>query len=364
MAPRYHSRMGGRLIFLVFILLLAIVIGGGGGLYYLLHRAQSSSSQVVTVHIGPGEGVTTIADRLRSEGLIDNTLLFRIDARFQNLGGKLKVGDYRLKKNMSIDQMVSRLQQYTPAGFVFRIPEGWRAEQIASRLTADGFNGRGFLTLVRTPTPVLMHNLAFGVLKDKPKKASLEGYLFPNTYLLSPGETPQQIIAQMIGALNKNFSSNPQVMKDLVRQGRTFYDALKLASIVEREARLPSERPLIAGVYANRLRLGWFLDADPTVQYALGSSTPLRTAATAARKWWPILQNQAVSVLPGSPYNTYTHKGLPPAPIADPGWSSIRGAVDPQRTDYMYFVAVKHGRGRHVFARTLAEQTQNIAQYG
>jgi UPF0755 protein len=314
--------------------------------------------------VGPGEGVTTIADRLKSEGLIDNTLLFRIDARIQNLGGKLKVGNYRFKKNMSIDQMVATLQRYTPVGIRFTIPEGWRAEQIASGLTAAGFNGSGFLGLVRRPTGALMRSLNFGVLRDKPKNASLEGYLFPDTYDLSPGESPRAIIYQMIHDLDTRFGSNQQMINDLKGQRRSFYDVLKLASIVEREARLPSERPLIAGVYANRLRLGWFLDADPTVQYALGASTPLATAATAARKWWPILQNQAANVLPGSPYNTYTHKGLPPAPIADPGWSSIKGAVDPQKTDNMYFVAVKHGRGRHVFARTLAEQTQNIARYG
>jgi UPF0755 protein len=353
------------LIFLVFIMLLALVIVGGGGLYWLLHRSQGSSSQTVTVHVGPGEGVTEIADSLSSLGLINSTLLFRLDARLQNLGGKLKVGDYYLRKNMSIDQMVSTLQQYTPTGLTVTLPEGWRAEQIAARLSADGFDGGGFLALVRHPTPGLMRFIGpLGVLRDKPAWAGLEGYLFPDTYKLSPGETPQVIIRQMIQDLDTKFRTHPQLMTSLVRQGRGVYGTLKLASIVEREARLATERPLIAGVYANRLRLNWFLDADPTVQYTVGSATALGTPATAAHKWWPVLQDQAVNVNPRSPYNTYTHKGLPPTPIADPGWSSIQAAINPAQTQFMYFVAVKHGHGRHVFARTLAEQEQNIAQYG
>jgi UPF0755 protein len=364
-APRYHSRLGGRLIFLVFVLLLALVIGSGGGLFWLLHRAQGSSSGTVTLHVGAGEGVTEIADTLKSMGLIDSTLLFRLDARIQNLGGKLKVGDYYLRKNMSIDQMVSTLQQYTPTGITVTIPEGWRAEQIAARLTSDGFDGRGFLSLVRHPTPGLLQFLRpLGILQDKPSWAGLEGYLFPDTYRLSPGQTAQAIIRQMVQDLDSKFRAQPQLTTVLLRQKRSIFGVLKLASIVEREARLAPERALIAGVYWNRLRLGWFLDADPTVQYTLGQATPLNTVPTAAHKWWPVLTNQAASVKSTSLFNTYTHKGLPPTPIADAGWSSIQAAIHPAPTTYMYFVAVKHGHGRHVFARTLAEQQANQARYG
>jgi UPF0755 protein len=364
MAPRYHSRIGGRLVFLVFVLLLALAVGAGGGLYYLLHRAQSSSTSTVTIHVSLGEGVSEIAGHMQGAGLINSTLLFKLDARIQNLGGKLKVGDYTFRRNMSIDEMVTRLQQYTPTGIRFTIPEGWRAEQIASGLTADGFDGAAFLSLVRHPTAAFMRTLNYGVLRDKPTTAPLEGYLFPDTYELSPGEPSQQIIRGMIKDLNDKLLAQPRYMTDLLKQGRSIYDALKLASIVEREARITSERPLIAGIFVNRLRQGWFLDADPTVQYALGSFTPLRTAPTAAKKWWPVLQDQAANIKPSSAFNTYTHGGLPPTPIADPGWSSISAAIDPRPTGYMYFLAVKHGHGRHVFARTLQEQNQNQQHYG
>jgi UPF0755 protein len=364
MAPRYHSRIWGRLVFLIFVLLLALVIAGGGGLYWLLHRAQGSSSQIVTVHVGAGEGVSEIAGKLKNDGLISSTLLFRLDARIQSLGGELKVGDYYLRKNMSVDQMVSTLQRYTPTGISLTIPEGWRAEQIASGLTANGFDGRAFLALVRRPTAALLASLRGTMVERKPAGVGLEGYLFPDTYKLSAGERPQVIIRQMVQSLDAHFRAHPKLMAHLASQKRSVYDVLRLASIVEREARVPTERPLIAGVYANRLRLGWFLDADPTVQYSVGLGTPIRTAASASHRWWPILQDQAANVDPNSPYNTYTHKGLPPTPIADPGWLSIMAAIDPVQTPYMYFVAIKHGHGRHVFARTLAEQEQNIARYG
>jgi UPF0755 protein len=343
MAPRYHSRIWGRLIFAFFLVLILIVVGGAGGLYWSIMRPQSAKNTVVTFRVSPGDTTTTIADRLQQQGVINNALLFRIDARLHNLAGKLKVGDYKLRKNMSIDGMVAALQVYHQRTISITIPEGLRAEQIAARLQKYGMSGKSFLREVRHP------NFTMPILRDKPRGAGLQGYLYPNTYDVPPGYTGAAFAELMVKTLAQVFTTAMQ--REAIKSGRGIYGILKLASIVEREARVPSERPIIAGVYANRLRIGMVLDADPTVQYAVG----------APHNWWPILvsgQEDAVSA-----YNTYTHHGLPPTPICNPGLASIDAALHPARTKYLYFVAKGH-TGHHVFARTYAEQLANQQKYG
>lgn len=350
-SPQYHSSTWGRLIFLGFILLLCLVFGVGGGLYWSLHRAQASSSRTVTVRVGTGDTVNSIADSLASRGVINNALLFRLDARIRNLGGKLKVGDYQLRRNMSIDDMVGALSVYHADNVSFTVPEGFRLEQIAAIMNRNGLDGAGFLREARHPD---VRFLGASVLADKPAGASLEGYLFPDTYTEDRRAhlSGQEIARQMVRNLDSKFSA---AMRAAVKaQGRTIYQALILASIVEREAAIPTDRPKIASVYVNRLRLGMELGADPTIQYATGT----------ARDWWPQLHTEARAIVPNSPYNTYTHKGLPPGPIANPGLASINAAVHPASTDFLFFLAIPHSHGRTVFARTYEEQLANQQKYG
>jgi UPF0755 protein len=153
----------------------------------------------------------------------------------------------------------------------------------------------------------------------------------------------------MLKTLNEQFT--PAMRQRARQEGLSVYDVLTLASIVEREARVPAERPIIASVYLNRLRLKppMKLDADPTVQYALAKP----------HKWWPVITQDDYRT--PSPYNTYLHTGLPPGPIANPGLASIKAVIYPQSTHFLYFVA--KGQGRHAFARTYAEQLQNEAKY-
>ncbi|HEX6509021.1 MAG TPA: endolytic transglycosylase MltG, partial [Chloroflexota bacterium] len=345
-APSYHSRVWGRLIFFLFLLALCATILVGGGLYWGLHRAQSSSSRQVYFHVGAGDTVTTIADRLQRKGLINSALLFRVDARLQNLGGNLKVGDYVIQKNMSIDRMVGALQIPHTSYVNVVIPEGFRSEQIAAQLQRHGIDAASFLAEVRHPQLAFLNS---PILRDKPRGASLEGYLFPNTYKVPRGYSGREFAKYMVQQLNVEFT--PAMRGTAHRHGLSIYQTLTLAAIVEREAQVPSERPLIAGVYYNRLKDKMELGADPTVQFTLGT----------AHKWWPVLQNEARLIDPQSPYNTYTHYGLPPGPIANPGLSSISAAANPANTNYLYFVA--KGNGHHAFAATLDQQTQNIAKY-
>ncbi|HEX8917324.1 MAG TPA: endolytic transglycosylase MltG, partial [Chloroflexota bacterium] len=168
-----------------------------------------------------------------------------------------------------------------------------------------------------------------------------------NTYKVPPHYSPRQFIRLMIATLQSSIT--PAMQQALAKQRWNMYRVLTLASIVEREAKVPDERPVIASVYINRLNSNMGLFADPTVQYAVG--TP--------QNWWPVLNLDPHTVK--SPYNTYTHMGLPPGPIANAGLASIKAVIYPRKTGYFYFVA--EGNGRHAFARTYQEQLQNQQRY-
>jgi UPF0755 protein len=187
-------------------------------------------------------------------------------------------------------------------------------------------------------------------LNDLPAGATLEGYVFPDTYGIAKDKvTAREIIATALRNFDRQVT--PQMRADLQSQGRTLFDAIRLASIVEREAAVEAERPTIAGVYFNRLTDGMALDADPTVQYALGNTRDPNT-------WWPqITQDDYQGV--DSPYNLYRNPGLTPGPIDNPALASIKAAINPEKHDYYYFRASCSQDGTHMFARTLDEQIAN-----
>ncbi|HCG01017.1 MAG TPA: endolytic transglycosylase MltG [Chloroflexi bacterium] len=343
--PQYHSRVWGRLIFVVFVLVFAVVLGGFGTLYWMIHRAEGSGGQRFTFQVTQGDTVTSIANRLAAKGLIGNSLIFRLDARFHGLASNLKPGAYTLRKNMSVDDMVNALAIYKQQLFKITIPEGKRMLEIAAILQRHGIDSKSFLQEAKHPD---LKYLNATILNDKPANASLEGYLFPDTYKVPKQFTGKQFARDMVQNLDQNFT---QAMRQQAHARKfSIYQVLTLASIVEREAVHEPERPTIAGVYVNRLRQGWFLNADPTIQYAVG--TP--------KDWWPVLTLDQLHV--ASPYNSYTHYGLPPGPIANPGLLSIKAAVNPNSTRFMFFVA-KGGTGWHAFAVTQAQQDANIQRY-
>jgi UPF0755 protein len=332
---------------MLFILALLAAVVGFGGIYWMFHRAESSSSSTVNFQVQTGDTVTSVANRLQKKGLIDNALFFRLDGRFSGLGSKLKPGNYTLRRNMTIDQMVGALSVYKEDDILVTIPEGKRIEEIAPILQRHGIDKKSFLQEARHPD---LKYLNASILNDKPAQASLEGYLLPNTYKVPKHSSGRDFARDMVQLLDRSYT--PAMRAATHAHKFSVYQVLTLASIVEREAVHQVERPKIAGVYANRIRLGWYLNADPTIQYAIGTPS----------KWWPVLQNEARLIDPNSPYNTYTHYGLPPGPIANPGIASIRAAVYPQPTRDMFFVA-KGNTGYHAFAVTQAEQDANIARY-
>lgn len=339
-------------IALIVLLALALLVAAGA-FYWAVSRSAGGSSRTVTVHVATGEEVTSLADRLKAQGIITNVLLFRIDARLHGLAEKLKVGDYPLRRNMSIDQVVNALALYRPQVVSITIPEGLRMEQIADILTRHGVDGKRFLQIARQPT-----GITSPILSDKPAGANLEGYLFPNTYDVPPHYDARSFIMLMLRTLNQQFT--PAMRAAARREHLSIRDTLTLASIVEREARMSSERPTIASVYLNRLALPMKLDADPTVQYALANQEATASRTGTPPAWWPTLTQQDYSSVI-SPYNTYLHIGLPPGPIANPGSASIHAVLYPAATKYLYFVA--KGNGYHAFAVTYQQQLANEQKY-
>lgn len=325
------------------------------GTYISLHHdalttPRSSDPTPITFEVQPGQSAAQIADALKSKGLIDDTDLFRNYLRYYDLDRQLEAGTYQLAPNMSVAEIGLTLTDATPNEVTIRITEGWRREQIAEYLNNQPnipFSGEEFLALTGAgavpPTSTTLSGIA-------PVGASLEGFLFPDTYRISVDATAGQLIEKML----QNFDAKitPQMRTDAASSGYSLYQLLILASIVEREAMVAEERPIIASVYLNRLQQGMKLEADPTVQFAMGYQAD-------TGQWWNLNLTQFDYANVDSPYNTYLYVGLPPSPIANPGIDSIMAVIYPQQTSYLFFRADCDGSGRHRFAATFEEHVAN-----
>jgi UPF0755 protein len=296
----------------------------------------------VKIIVKSGDTWSDVADQLQQLGLIDSSLIFRVKVRLTGSNGDLEAGTYTLQRGMTQEQIIGVLEHATPpAQAAVRFTEGWRMEQEADALEQKGVTSASdFLSVTKSPSA----DFSYAFLTDRPAGATLEGYLFPDTYEFLKNSSAKDVVTKLLDRFGQEVT--PQMLAQARSEGHSFYQVLIIASIVEREAAVPQERPLIAGVYWNRLKQGQGLYADPTVQYALGNPSA----------WWPRLDAEARTLEPNSLYNTYTHLGLPPGPICDPGLASIQAALNPQG-DYLYFVA--KGDGTHLFAHTLQEQNQN-----
>lgn len=298
--------------------------------------------------IAPGETLNAITNRLQSLGLIEDTELFRRYLQYNGLDVGIEAGDFVLSKAMNIPQLALALQEGRREELTVTIPEGRRIEEVAQIVAQqiDQIDEVEFLQLTANVDP---WKAEFAFLADVPSGSSLEGFLFPDTYRLPLETNARDLIERMLRNFDQQITL--QMRSDAQAAGRTLWDVIRLASIVEREAVVASERPLIAGVYANRLDAGWALDADPTIQYALGQSRE-------PGNWWPDLTLEDYQGV-DSPYNAYRNPGLPPSPIANPGFGSIEAAIYPTTTDFFFFRASCSQDGTHQFVVTLEEQAAN-----
>lgn len=297
--------------------------------------------------VNSGDTPTLIAANLAENGLILDQELFVDYVQLEGLDVELEAGTYFLNQTMTIPQIAILLTDSRNSSISFRVAEGWRIEEIADAIDQNprfSFTGDDFLALVSENAPI---NPELAAQLGIPAGASLEGFLFPNSYNLAPDITATGLVDVLVNEFLDQTGN--QLRIDANADGLTLYDAVIIASIVEREAVWDDEHPLIASVYRNRLAIGMNLDADPTVQYGIQG---------ARGRWWPQI---TVADYRGidSPYNTYLYGGLPPGPIASPSLSAIRAAVYPAESAYFFFRARCDGSMYHAFATTFEEHLAN-----
>jgi UPF0755 protein len=307
---------------------------GGAWVIHLLNQPYKGFSTPVFVEFARGTSTRSIATILTDNGVIEQSWLF-LAARGLRRGANLQAGEYKFDKAASPLEILGRLARGDIYYMELLVPEGFNMYDIAEAVGKLGtMRPETFLAAARNPA----------MIRDlDPNAPSLEGYLFPNKYRVYRHTTAQQICRMMTAEFRTQWTG--------LRTPAKVHDTVTLAAMVEREARLPEERPVVASVFHNRLRIGMKLDCDPTTVYA--ALLESRYRGTIYRS---DLENR-------SPWNTYQHAGLPPGPIANPGLGAIKAVLTPAETPYLYFVAKADGSGGHNFSESLVQHYAAVARY-
>jgi UPF0755 protein len=347
------------------VVLAGLTLVGARAAYdYAKVGAAKPTGQVVTINVAKNESVAAIGNDLKAKELISDVNIFRAYVFVTQKSKLFQEGTYTLQRGMSLSQIVDRLAGTevivtAPNAVSVRIPEGIRMEQIPGYLRDAGLGtaAADFLNTAKTGT------WNYDFLKDKPPGASLEGFLFPDTYQFTVDTDAKTVITAMLDNFQARWKTaldaQPAPVRGAMPNGLNTYHALIIASIVEREAGSDTDRSDIASVYYNRLKFKppLPLQADPTVQYAVGNEN----------QWWKKDLTQS-DLDTDNPYNTYPNPSnktgaLPPTPICSPSLKSLIAALTPSNTDYLFFVAKNDGSGTHAFAKTDAEQEANKRKY-
>jgi UPF0755 protein len=317
---------------------LALLAVAGGGVWWAWHTLQTPvppATPGVVVLVPPGEHFRAVAERLHAAGVIAHPLLLRAYARLVGLDRSVRCGEFRFAEPIAPAAVLALLQSPADSARHVTIPEGFTAEQIAAALEERGYGGRdAFRCAMEDPALLLELRLP---------ASGIEGYLFPDTYAFDAATPPADIVRAMVLRFR---AQSADLAAPREAAGLSEAAMVTLASVIEKETGQADERPLISGVFHNRLRLGMPLQSDPTVLYGRGGGrAPLTRADLASPQ----------------PYNTYAYRGLPPGPIANPGRAALEAAVAPARTSALYFVS--RNDGSHVFSATLDEHNRAVRRF-
>jgi UPF0755 protein len=324
---------------LVLVLLVGILVGAAGGWWVYSqvnepYRGYTDAERFVD--IPPGAGPVGIGQRLIDAGVVRDPWTFRAALLISGRARELKAGEYRFDKPMDALEVIDKIRRGDIYRRLLTFREGLTIAEMAVVFEQKEFGSAGdFITAASDPS---------AVRELDPAARDLEGYLFPETYALPRGTSAHDVVAFMVTAFKKAFDDELRAAS--AADGFTVRQTVSLAALIEKETGTPDERPLVAAVYRNRLKLGMPMQADPTVIYAL----------LKAGKYNGNLTREHLQF--DSPYNTYRYAGLPPGPIASPGLASLQAAVHPAPVDYIYFVSKNDGT--HAFATTLAEHNRNV----
>jgi UPF0755 protein len=328
-----------RLLLIFIAVLIAVVVAGVLVLRYAGQPYKGYAGDEAFVEVPSGSGVSAIGRRLVDAGVVRNMTEFRLAMRLYGGGRTLKAGEYRFVAPLRPSEVVDKLARGEVYLRPITFPEGLTAAEMADIAAANDFGPRdAFLAATRNAA----------LIRDVDREAAdLEGYLFPETYALPRHDTPALLVGQMAKRFLEVYDEG--LRRDAAARGMTTRQVVTLASLIEKEASRPDERPLVSAVYHNRLRIGMALYCDPTVIYALQR----------AGRWHGNLTKENLGF--DSPYNTYRYPGLPPGPIAAPGRASLEAAVRPAAVTHLYFVS--RNDGSHVFATTLEEHNRNVQEF-
>jgi UPF0755 protein len=322
-----------RVLLAILALVLGVLLCAGAWFYYQWHKPFQGYSGSLMLEFELGTSSYQIARLLEERGVIESRWPFWL-RHMLDRGATLKAGEYSFDRPLRPLDIYLKLVRGDVQLYSVTVPEGSDRFDMARIVqSALGIDSQEFLGASEDGAAI--HDL-------EPKAKTLEGYLFPETYRFPRKVTAEQVVATMLAQFRRVLmTANPRP--------ESLQEIITLASLVEKETPANGERPVVAGVFRKRLKLGIPLQCDPTVIYA---------ARLAGRPIGPIKQSDLQF---DSPYNTYRHAGLPPGPIASPGEAAIRAALQPAETDFLYFVS--DGRGGHLFSRTLAEHNRNVARY-
>ena len=339
-------------ILITLIVLIILVVAGYfiASSHYQQMLSPAGADNPVIVVIEPGEGAAAIGQTLQEKGIIRAAWAFRLAARLGKLESSLQAGEYELSPAMSVPLILGKLARGEVVLHPVTIPEGYTLVQIAELLENNRLcKSEEFLALARRPRSDVVPGV---------RLKNLEGYCFPDTYHFQAGVSAGQILDAMLEQFKEQVLPLYRLAVDRASTGNrlrtrtqaptrlTLPQIITLASMVERETRVAAERPIVAAVYYNRLRLGMPMECDATVQYALGVQKP-------------VLLYSDLEV--DSPYNTYKYRGLPPGPIANPGLASIKAALSPARNNYLFYVLDEtKNDGSHVFSRTFSAHQRAV----
>ena len=305
-------------------------------------HALDTNAGEQTFTVSDGEQAADVAARLEQDGLVRSAGAFRTYLIYMGLDTSLQAGEYTLSPALSPVQIAEHLQDATPADVKFIILPGWRLEEIAAALPTSGLAiaPDDFLAAAHATRPPF---------DSLPAAATAEGFLFPDTYILPRTTQAQALVDLLMRRFDQMVTLD--MREGFARHNLSVYEAVTLASILQREVVETDEQPMIASVFYNRLAAGMQLQTDPTIQYALGFDS-------ASNTWWKAPLS-ADDLTIDSPYNTYTYRGLPPGPIASPSLIALRAVAFPADTPYLFFRARCDGSRRHAFAETYDEHLHN-----
>ena len=341
---------------------IALMLGGAWVIYTSpgsvprqgVTLSNPSNDAPIYLVVESGDTASDIGTRLQAANVIDSAGSFDRLAKIMGAESKLAAGEYEFLEGTSVLDALTRVRDGLTAARIVTLREGLRIEEIAQVLQDRGVVKADDFLAAANAISASSTGVDADLLSSRPTSSTLEGYLYPATYSFPHNVDATQVVLMMIDALSTRFT--PQLRAEAQAEGLTVHQVLTLASIVEREAVLPEERPIIASVYLNRIAQDMPLQADPTVQYALTQ----RPGSVQEFGYWK--RSLSLDDLQyASTYNTYVQPGLPPGPIANPGIDSILAVIRPAKTNYLYFVA--KGDGGHAFSETFDEHLANIQKY-